>query len=78
MMVINPQVSCGDQKSTDSYFLSSIFAASLPDARILPIRVCVCVCVRVCVCVQCICSLRKTSLVDTPVYVTHPIVANEL
>jgi hypothetical protein len=32
----------------------------------------------VCECVQFICLLRKTSSVDTPMYETHLIAANEL
>jgi len=59
----------------------SIFAASLPDARILPIRVCVCVRARVraCACVFAVYLFTSQDfLVDKPAYVTHLIVANEL
>ena len=80
MMVINPQVSCGDQKSTDSNFLSVVYLQLLylTLGFYLYARMCVCVYARARARVQFICLLRKTSLVDTPAYVTHLIVANEL
>jgi len=68
MIVINPQVSCGDQKSTNSHFLSVVYLQLLYLTLGFYLYVCV----------QFICLLRKTSLVDTPAYVTHLIVANEL
>lgn len=66
------KVSCGDQRSTDSHFLSVVYLQLL----YLTLRFYLYVCV--CVCVQFICVLCKTSSVDTPLYVTHLIIANEL
>jgi hypothetical protein len=74
MMVINPHVSCADQKSTDSHFLSVVYSYLQLLYLTLGFYLYVCFCA----CMQFICLLRKTSLVDTPVYVTHLIVANEL
>jgi hypothetical protein len=53
-MVINPQVICGDQKSTNSHFLSVVYLQLI--YLTLGFYIYVCVCARV----QFICLLRKT------------------
>jgi hypothetical protein len=50
MLVITPQVSFGDQKSTDSHFLSVVYLQLLYLTLGFYLYVCVWVCVCVCVC----------------------------